>query len=85
MTLYAFPVSREEVEKNPIVAGYGYIKQHPENLIETDNLSEINTYDKATTHVIINDEVYTIHKDYLDITNGRRIYLVIKKDYGNDK
>lgn len=85
MTLYAFPVSRELAENNPIVLGYGYIKQHQENLIQSNSLAEINTYDKGTSHVVINDEVYTVHKDYLDLTNDRRIYLVIKKDYGNDK
>lgn len=86
MTYYVFPVSREEVVKNPIVSGYGYIKQHPENLIESADLSEVSiTYDKAVDHVVINDEVYTFHKDYLDLTNHRRIFLVIKKDYGNDK
>ena len=69
MTYYAFPVSREEVVK-----------------IESADLSEVSiTYDKAVDHVVINDEVYTFHKDYLDLTNHRRIFLVIKKDYGNDK
>ena len=85
MQLFIFPVSREDAEKNPIMTGYGYIKEHQDNLIESNVLSEINTYDKATTYVVIEDEVYSIHKDYVDITNNKRIYLAIKKDYGNDK
>lgn len=84
MKFYAFPVSREDAEKNPIIAGFGYIKEHQDQLVEYDALTEVNTYDRGTTHIVIDDNVYVIHKDYVDLTNNRRIYLVIAKDYGSD-
>lgn len=87
MKYYILPVKREDYEKNPLIAGYGYIREHPDELIENTSEAinnELNTYDKSTTYVVYNDDVYSLHKDYVDISNDKRIYVIISKDYGVD-
>lgn len=83
MQYFFFPITREEAEK-PNSCGYGFIQLHPERLIETNDLIEINTYDKGTSMVVHDGVVYNVHKDYVDLTNHRRIYLCIEKKYGNE-
>lgn len=74
MKYYAFLLTEDEIN-NPIKCGYGYIKENEDRLIETDVLIEVNTYDKGTSMLVYNDVVYTIFKDFTDLSNQRRIYL----------
>ena len=74
MKYYAFLLTEDEIT-NPIKCGYGYIRENEDRLIETDVLIEVNTYDKGTSMLVYNDVVYTIFKDFTDLSNQRRIYL----------
>lgn len=74
MKYYAFLLKRDEIS-DPIKCGYGYIMENEDRLIETDVLIEVNTYDKGTTMVVYDNVVYSIFKDFVDLSNSRRIYL----------
>ena len=74
MTYYFFPLTEEET-KDPTKLGYGYALKNKDRWIGDQNLVEVNTYDRGTTHIVYNDQVYFIHKDYLDITNNLRVYV----------
>ena len=68
-------VELETVEESPYV----------DRLIEFPDLYEINTYDRGTSMMVYEDEVYLIFKDYLDLSNNRRIYFGKPSHFGCDQ
>lgn len=74
MTYYFFPLTKEETQ-DPNKLGYGYALQNKDRWIESSFLSEVNTYDRGTTHIVYDGQAYFIHKDYVDISNNSRVYV----------
>jgi hypothetical protein len=84
MKYYFFPLDIADIN-TPTKHGYMYIKEHRDKLVECADLgNEINTYDRGTTTIVYNGTVYSIHKDFVDISNHERIWLGIPKRTGSD-
>lgn len=81
MKYYFFPLTITESE-SPLNRGWDFINSHSDRLIETDVLIEVNTYDKGTSRLLYNNVVYTIKKDYTDLSNKRRIYMGVPSQEG---
>ena len=60
-------------------------EEEKSRLIEFEDLLEINTYDRGTSMMVYNDDVYLIFKDYLDLSNNRRIYFGRPSPFGCDQ
>lgn len=84
MKYYFFPISIEEQE-DPSNLGFAYALKHKDRWIETDNLIEVNTYDRGTTHLAYKNKVYMIHKDYVVLDENYRLYLGRESYLGTDK
>lgn len=83
MKYYFFPMKLSEA-KTVSNLGWNFVHEHIDRLVETDVLIEVNTYDKGTTRLLYNDVVYTIKKDFVDLSNGRRIYLGVPANEGSE-
>lgn len=83
MTYHFFPLTKEEAA-TAVKTGFTYMMENKSRWIESADLSEINTYDRGTTHVVFNGVPYLIYKDYLDITNKQRIYVGKPSLIGSD-
>lgn len=81
MQYYFFPMTIPEAH-TPRFVGYDYIKKNEGRLINDPDLIEVNTYDRGTTRLIYNDVVYMIKKDYIDLSNQRRIYIGVPSEEG---
>ena len=46
--------------------------------------SFLTTLEKEVFHVVQDDAVYSIFKNYLDLTNNRRIYVMVNKERESD-
>lgn len=84
MKYYFFPTTEKEC-KDPVKLGYGYALANKDRWIETDDLIEVNTYDRGTTHITYQGIAYIIHKDYVDISNHIRIYVGKPTMFGADQ
>lgn len=77
--LYIFPLTKDEVSQ-PQKTGYHYIKRNQGRLIEAESLGyadfNLNNYDKGRNLIVYNDVVYEIFKDYSDITNNARYFML---------
>jgi hypothetical protein len=77
--LYIFPLTKEE-NNQPNITGYPYIMKHQDRLIEAEELGyadfNLANYDKGRNLIVYNDVVYEIYKDYSDITNHKRYFLL---------
>lgn len=76
MKYYLFLITKKDVDAGNRT-GFGYAIKHKAEWIEaTDILSvEINTYDRALTHIVYNNKVYYIHQDYINVTDNYRVYI----------
>ena len=77
--LYVFPLTKAELDK-PHLTGYKLIMDNPDRLIKADDLGyadfNLNNYDKGRNLVVYNDVVYELYKDYSDITNHKRYFML---------
>lgn len=77
--LYIFPLTEAEVLQ-PQITGYKLIKENQDRLIKADDLGysdfNLNNYDAGRNLIIYNDRVYEIFKDYSDITNRKRYFML---------
>lgn len=84
---YFIPLSREEA-KNGKNLGYKFAMEHQDRWYSVDPefALEFNTnFDRGTEYMVLNGIVYTLHKDYLDPANNRRLYIVKEMDLESDR
>ena len=62
--------------KNPECWGYRYVKKNESRYKDIDVSPHLDTYDYGTTYVVVDDVVYTIARDFIDVTNNQRIYVL---------
>ena len=77
MKYYFFIITKQDIDAGNRT-GFAYALKNKSKWIDaTDILSvEINTYDKALTHIVYNNKVYYIHQDYVNVTDKYRVYVV---------
>ena len=79
ISYYIFPLTIEESNK-PHKTGYNLIKQNQSRLIEAPTMGNedfcLTNYDKGRNLVIYEDVVYEIFKDYSDVSNNKRYFML---------
>lgn len=81
---FIMPLTKEE-DGNGNNKGYKFALEHEDRWIPIDPIKdEINTFDRGCTHVVVENVVYTLFKDYVDATRGHRVYVVINKGLESD-
>ena len=79
VVLYIFPLTVEEINQ-PHLTGFKYIIKNKDRLVQADDLGyadfNLNNYDKGRNLVVYNDIVYEIYKDYSDLTNHKRYFML---------
>ncbi len=83
MKYYFFPLKLSET-RVPSNLGWNFVHENIDRLVESEVLIEVNTYDKGTTRILYKDVVYTIKKDFVDLSNSRRIYLGVPANEGSE-
>lgn len=84
MNHYFLPLTNAE-SKNVDPQGWAFAKANRARWVDMKLIGdEIDTYDFGKTHPIVNDVVYEIVRDYVDITKGERIYVGLRKDLDYD-
>ena len=77
--LYIFPLTVEEVSM-PHLTGFNYIMKNQGRLVQADDLGyadfNLNNYDKGRNLVVYEGIVYEIYKDYSDLTNHKRYFML---------
>lgn len=85
--LYIFPLTEKEVTQ-PHITGYKLIKENPDRLIQADDLGysdfNLNNYDAGRNLIVYQDKVYEIFKDYSDLTNRKRYFMLKPLLRGSD-
>ena len=62
--------------KNPECWGYRFVKANANRYKDANVSPELDTYDYGTTYVVVDGVVYSIARDFVDITNNQRIYVL---------
>lgn len=83
MDYYLFPLTEKE-SADPSCLGWAYAKQNESRWVKSDGMKEVNTYDKGTTHIVYENKAYIMHKDYVDISNNKRVYIGKFSQLGTD-
>lgn len=77
--IYIFPLTTEESMK-PHITGLKLIMNNQNRLIPADDLGygdfNLANYDKGRNLVVYENVVYEVFKDYCDITNRKRYYML---------
>jgi hypothetical protein len=77
--LYIFPLTKEEASK-PHITGLKLIRNNENRLVEVDEMGandfNLNNYDKGRNLIVYNDVVYEIFKDYSDVSNHARYFML---------
>ena len=77
MTLYIFPITREEHEKG--LGGWDLIKKNPDRVIPfnfpNDYSTIITLYD---SFIVYEGKVYEAFKKYVDIAGDKLIYMIFE-------
>ena len=77
--LYIFPLTKDEATK-PNITGLKLIMDNPNRLVEASELGandfNLANYDKGRNLVVYNNVVYEILKDYSDISNAKRYFML---------
>lgn len=81
MKYYFLPLKLSE-SKIPSNFGWKFVHANEGRLVASDALIEVNTYDRGTTRILYDNVVYFIKKDFVDISNNRRIYVGIPANEG---
>jgi hypothetical protein len=86
--LYIFPVTEKE-SAQPNLLGYKLIMENPDRCIEAPDLGYgdfcLNNYDMGRNLIVYENKVYEIFKDYSDITNKKRYFLLRPVLRGSDQ
>lgn len=79
ITLYIFPLTKEEISK-PHLTGFKLIMDNQNRLVQADDLGyndfNLANYDKGRNLIVYENVVYEIFKDYSDITNRKRYFML---------
>ena len=77
--LYIFPLTVEELGQ-PNKTGFKLIMENQNRLVEAPDLGyndfNLNNYDKGRNLIVYENVVYEIYKDYSDITNRKRYFML---------
>ena len=77
--LYIFPLTEEEA-KSPNKTGIKLIMENQDRLVEAPELGyadfNLNNYDMGRNLVVYNNKAYEVWKDYSDITNKKRYFML---------
>ena len=86
--LYIFPLTEKEI-KQPQLLGYKFMMENKDRLVEADTLGyndfNLNNYDMGRNLIVYENKVYEIFKDYSDITNNARYFLLKPILRGSDQ
>lgn len=84
MKYFLMPITNEEMKKSGTL-GFAYASKNKDKWIAIDDIKdEINTYDRGTTVLVVNNVTYNIHKDYVNVTEKYRLYIGCDFKSGND-
>lgn len=84
MKYFLMPITKEEIKKSGTL-GLAYAVKNKSKWIAIDNIKdEINTYDRGTTVLVVNDICYNIHKDYVNVSESYRLYIGCDYKSSND-
>lgn len=87
LKLYVFPLTEKEA-LTPNITGFKLIMDNPDRVIEAPvmdtGISGLNNYDMGRNLVVYNNKVYEIFKDYTDVTNNKRYYMLRPLTRGAD-
>jgi hypothetical protein len=82
---YFLPLTLEESKKGECIA-WGYVLKNKDRWIDVCSSDyELQTYDKGYTRVVIGDNVYTIHEDYIYVAEKKRVFVGKFYDVEEDK
>ena len=88
ITLYVFPLTIEELDQ-PNKIGFKLIMDNPDRCVEASDLGYndfcLNNYDMGRNLVVYENRVYEIFKDYSDITNHKRYFMLKPLLRGSDR
>ena len=77
--VYAFPLTKEESQQ-PQKTGFGLILNNKDRLVDASCINTdvfgLNNYDKGRNLVVYENTVYEIFKDYCDISNNTRYFML---------
>ncbi len=77
--LYIFPLTKEELNY-PNRTGLKLIMENQDRLVEADDLGyadfNLNNYDKGRNLIVYKNVAYEIWKDYSDLTNRKRYFML---------
>ena len=86
--LYIFPLTEEET-KTPNRIGIKLIMENQNRLISADDLGyadfNLNNYDMGRNLIIYENKAYEIWKDYSDLTNRKRYFVLRPLLRGSDR
>ena len=77
--IYIFPLTVEE-SMQPHKMGFNLILKNISRCVEIPGLSTdgygLNNYDKGRNLIVYNNVVYEIFKDYSDVSNNKRYFML---------
>lgn len=86
--LYIFPLTIEELAK-PNILGLKLIMENQDRLVEAPDLGyndfNLNNYDFGRNLIVYENVVYEIFKDYSDLTNKKRYFMLKPLTRGCDQ
>lgn len=86
--LYVFPLTEKEA-LTPNLAGFKLIMDNKNRLVQADDLGyndfNLNNYDMGRNLIVYENKVYEIWKDYSDITNHNRYFMLRPLLRGSDQ
>ena len=86
--IYIFPLTESEVLQ-PNLTGFKLMMDNKSRLVEVPDFGyadfNLNNYDMGRNLVVYENKVYEIFKDYSDITNRARYYMLRPLMRGSDK
>ena len=77
--LYIFPLTEKELQ-NPNILGIKLIMNNQNRLVEVPELGyadfNLNNYDMGRNLIVYENKAYEIFKDYSDLTNKKRYFML---------
>lgn len=85
--LYVFPLTEKEALQ-PNLIGFKLVMNNPNRCVEAPDLGygdfNLANYDMGRNLVVYENKVYEIFKDYSDITNHKRYFILRPLVRGSD-
>lgn len=83
MKYYLFLLTKAESEDGN-KKGFAYAKKKQSSWIEISDKEPLVTYDRGSTHIVYDDKVYHIYKDYINFKENYRVFVCVMKDLQSD-